>query len=146
VKLQIEAATPETLAEVATWCYEPPYDFYDDDDGKPVKNPERFYAVRDETGALVASFYFEQRDDAVFYGLGLRPDLTGRGHGAEFVDAGIAFARSTLGAGRIVLDVAAFNERALKVYERAGFRATGRHDERFERWGEVEFVDMELAE
>ena len=29
------------------------------------------------------------------------------------------------------------------VYERAGFRIIGRHMRRFERWGEVEFIDME---
>ena len=145
MKLRIEPATPESLVEVATWRYEPPYDFYDDD-GKPVKNPERFYAARDASGAVVGSYYFEQRGDAVFYGLGLRPDLTGRGLGREFVDAGIAFARSRLGARRIVLDVAAFNERALKVYERAGFRQTGRHRKAFNYWGEVEFIDMELSE
>jgi [ribosomal protein S18]-alanine N-acetyltransferase len=144
VNLRIEPATTESLAEVAAWRYEPPYDVYDDD-GKPVRNPERFYAARDETGALVGSFYFEQRGDALFYGLGLRPDLTGRGLGRAFVDAGIAFARAELGAARIVLDVAAFNERALKVYERAGFRRTGSHRHALGRAAELEFIDMELS-
>jgi hypothetical protein len=32
--------------------------------------------------------------------------------------------------------------RARKVYEQAGFRLVGRHVRRFERFGEVEFVDM----
>ena len=39
--------------------------------------------------------------------------------------------------------MAAFNERAIKVYERAGFRITGRHVRVFARWGDVEFVEME---
>jgi RimJ/RimL family protein N-acetyltransferase len=42
--------------------------------------------------------------------------------------------------------VAAFNERAIRVYARAGFRETGRKLRSFPRWGEVEFVDMELRE
>jgi [ribosomal protein S18]-alanine N-acetyltransferase len=145
VTLRVEPATADVLAERAAWRYPPPYDFYDDD-GVPPKNPEWFYGVHDEDGELVGFYVFAARGEAVFYGLGLRPDLTGRGLGQEFVDTGIAFARSTLCAGRIVLDVAAFNERALKVYERAGFRRTGSHLRTFDRWGVIEFIDMELPE
>lgn len=140
-KWRIEPATAESLAEVAEWRYDPPYDFYNDD-GKPVRNPERFFAVRDETGNLVGSLYFEERDVGVFYGLGLRPDLTGRGLGLAFVRLGLAFARGRYPRRRIVLDVAEFNVRARTVYERAGFRVTGSHVERFGDWGDVTFVDM----
>jgi ribosomal-protein-alanine N-acetyltransferase len=140
VKLRTEPATQEVLCQRGEWQYDPPYDFYDDD-GLSVLNPERFDIVRDETGAFVGFFYFEERGDDVFYGLGLRPDLTGRGLGLEFVQAGVALARERFGRRRIILDVAEFNERAMKVYERAGFRVTGQHL----RDG-VPFIDMELTE
>ena len=140
-KWRIEPATAESLAEVARWRYEPPYDLYNDD-GKPVRNPERFFAVRDETGALVGSLYFEERASGVFYGLGLRPDLTGHGLGLEFVRLGLAFAHERFPGRPVVLDVAEFNVRARTVYERAGFRVTGSHVERFGSWGDVTFVDM----
>ena len=142
MRLRIEPATDEVLTERAAWRYPPPYDFYDDD-GIAPKNPECFYGVRDEDGALVGFYFFAPRGDAVFYGLGLRPDLTGRGFGLEFVRAGIAFAEQRFGPKRLVLDVAAFNERAIRVYERAGFRRTGGHMRSFGRHGEVPFVDME---
>jgi RimJ/RimL family protein N-acetyltransferase len=144
VKLTIRLASAETFAEMATWRYEPPYDFYDGD-AEPVLNPERFYEALDEDGSLVGNFYFEQKGDALEVGLGLRPGLTGRGLGLEFLLAGIEFGRRRFGLSRVILNVAAFNERAIKVYERAGFRETGRHTRRFDRWGEVEFVDMEQA-
>jgi ribosomal-protein-alanine N-acetyltransferase len=137
--------TPLRAAEAAVldaWRYEPPYDFYDGED-EPVQNPERFFVVRDDTGKLVGFYYFDEREDAVEIGLGLRPDLTGRGLGLQFFRDGVAFARRTFRQERVVLNVAAFNERAIKVYERAGFHETGRHMRRFERWGEVEFVEME---
>jgi RimJ/RimL family protein N-acetyltransferase len=93
--------------------------------------------------ALVGFYYFEERGDAVAYGLGLRPDLSGRGLGARFVEAGIEFAQARFGRRRIVLDVAEFNARAIRVYERAGFRRTGTRTRFFEGWGDVPFVDME---
>ena len=95
MKLTIRPATPEMFAELRTWRYEPPYDFYDGD-AEPVRNPERWYEARDEAGALVGNFYFEEKGDALEIGLGLRPDLTGRGLGLDFLLAGIDFGRLAL--------------------------------------------------
>jgi RimJ/RimL family protein N-acetyltransferase len=142
VKLTIQPASAEALAEIGTWRYDPPYDFYDGD-ADPVLNPERFYEALDEDGAFVGNFYFEEKGDALEIGLGLRPDLTGRGLGLEFFLAGLQFGRERFRPRRMILNVAAFNERAIKVYERAGFRETGRRVRQFERWGAVEFVEME---
>jgi [ribosomal protein S18]-alanine N-acetyltransferase len=92
---------------MATWRYEPPYDFYDDD-GKPVRNPERFFGVWDDIGVLIGHFYFEERGDGVFYGLGMRPELTGCGLGVEFVRRGLAVAHSRFPGRRVRLDCAEF--------------------------------------
>jgi aminoglycoside 6'-N-acetyltransferase/ribosomal-protein-alanine N-acetyltransferase len=139
---RIEQATDETLAETARWRYEPPYDFYDGGQ-EPITHPERHFDAYDESGDLVGFYYFDHRGDVLEYGLGLRPDLTGRGLGPEFFRAGLEFGRERFRPARVVLAVAAFNERAIKVYERAGFEVTGRHVRTFERFGEVEFIDME---
>lgn len=141
----IRPASEAALGEMLAWRYEPPYHFYDGDGVMPL-NPERFYEARDQNGSFVGFYYFEKRGSALYYGLGLRPDLTGRGLGLEFLHAGLAFGRRLYGARKVVLDVAAFNERARMVYERAGFRVVGRHTRTFERLGDVEFVDMELDE
>jgi [ribosomal protein S18]-alanine N-acetyltransferase len=143
VTLAIAAATPEGFRERAEWRYEAPFDLYDED-GKPVKNPERFFEARDESGALVGFYYFERSGPTVKVGLGLRPDLTGQGLGLEFVEAGIAFARERFRPRRIVLEVFSFNDRAVKVYERAGFEITGRRIQTY-RNRKIETVDMELT-
>jgi RimJ/RimL family protein N-acetyltransferase len=144
MKLTIRPASGDTLAERAGWRYEPPYDFYDGDED-PVLNPERFFDAFGEDDKLVGFYYLEEKGEKVEIGLGLRPDLTGRGLGGEFFRAGVELARSRYPSRPIMLNVAAFNERAIKVYQREGFREAGRHVRRFERWGDVEFMEMEEA-
>lgn len=143
--VSIRPAGEALFRELDAWRYPPPYDFYDGD-ADPVRTPERFYGAYDEEEAVVGFFYFEQKDGGVVeVGLGLRPDLTGRGLGLAFLDAGLDFARKRFRPRLVVLNVAEFNERAIAVYERAGFRRTGSHVRRFERWGDVPFVEMEEA-
>ena len=78
-------------------------------------------------------------------GLGLHPERTGRGLGASFLAAGLGYARSRYAPTRFVLAVAAFNRRAITVYERAGFTAI-RVYMHSTNGGEWEFVEMELRE
>ncbi len=144
MNLTIEPASGLDIAAFDAYTYEPPYDFYDGRDD-PAQNPERLFAVRDAALGLVGFYYYDTRGSTVEVGLGLRPDLTGRGLGEAFLAGCIEFARSHFGAERIVLNVAAFNERAITVYERADFRRTGEHVRTFPRWGEVPFVEMELV-
>jgi ribosomal-protein-alanine N-acetyltransferase len=140
--VRIEQADEQDFAELSEWRYEIPYDFYDGD-VDPVLNAERYFVARDEDDELIGFYYFEPRGDELEYGLGLRPGLVGRGHGLEFVRVGLEFGRSLYAPHRVVLNVAAFNVRAIKVYERAGFHETGRHVRSFERFGDVEFISME---
>jgi ribosomal-protein-alanine N-acetyltransferase len=142
MKVRVEPATDALFAKRGTWRYPPPYDFYDDD-GVPPLNPERFHTVLADDGSIAGFYYFEVCEDVIHYGLGLRPDLTGRGLGLAFVNAGLELATAWFGSKRIVLDVAAFNERAIRVYERAGFRRTGTKMRLFAGRGEVPYLDME---
>jgi ribosomal-protein-alanine N-acetyltransferase len=96
-----------------------------------------YYSVYDERGDLAGYFCFGEdarvaagrrlgvyeREDALDVGLGMRPDLTGRGLGEEFVHAGLRVARETYSPKAFRLTVAIFNRRAIRVYEKAGFRA-----------------------
>ena len=98
--------------------------------------------MQDDAGELVGHFSFKPKEHRVLeIGLGLRPDLTGRGLGASFLAAGLEFARDRFAPQRFVLSVATFNERAIKVYERTGF-ARGRvymHSTAGEDW---DFIEM----
>jgi RimJ/RimL family protein N-acetyltransferase len=107
-----------------------------------VPNPERFFEARDDRGDTIGFYYFEPKPPNLDYGLGLRPDLTGQGLGLEFFLAGLGFAHERYRPEQVFLHVAAFNERARRVYERAGFRVVSSHVRTFERFGEVPFITM----
>ena len=114
---------------IAGWHYEPPYSFYDwsadSDDAALLLGEDtregRFFSAFDEDNALVGFFEFQVKGDDVVVGLGLRPDLTGRGLGRQFLEAGMFFAQERFRPARFTLSVASFNKRAIRVYERAGF-------------------------
>jgi [ribosomal protein S18]-alanine N-acetyltransferase len=141
VDLHISEMTEESHAAMRSWRYPPPFDFYDGDVDPPL-NPERYFAALDGDGELVGFYYFEEKRPDLDFGLGLRPDLVGQGLGLEFFRAGLVFAHERYEPRRVYLHVAEFNERARKVYERAGFEVVSRHVRSFERFGEVPFLTM----
>ena len=120
----------EDAREISRWHYQAPYDFYDwtsdPDDLAELLDPARregtYFSAIDGEGNLVGFFEFEKEGETLDVGLGLKPDLTGRGLGLGYLLAGLEFARERFSPGRFTLAVATFNERAIRAYERAGFR------------------------
>ena len=133
--------SPITRADaqaISRWRYDGPYSAYN---GNPASvasllEPRYLYhSVHDDRGELVGYFCYGEdarvsagkrlglyeREDALDIGLGMRPDLTGRGLGEEFVNAGLRHARNAYSPRTFRLTVATFNQRAISVYRRAGF-------------------------
>ena len=120
------------------WKYEPPYDIYNLSSPEPedklryLLNPQNaFYGIYGQRDHLEAFCSFgpdgqvtgaDYSTPALDIGLGVRPDLTGQGHGSEYVNAAINFAYSTYTPQHLRVTIAAFNGRALRVWERAGFQ------------------------
>jgi ribosomal-protein-alanine N-acetyltransferase len=133
----------EAARAILAWRYEGPYAVYNADPAQLEAGARTWagpnsggFALRDAGGEVVGFCSFGADAQvpggdyaaagALDVGLGLRPDLTGRGHGLAFVRAILRFGRRRFRPARFRLTVAAFNQRALRVYERAGFRVTHR--------------------
>jgi ribosomal-protein-alanine N-acetyltransferase len=77
-------------------------------------------------------------------GLGLRPECTGRGLGGEYTRRVCDWATERVKPDLLVLRVATFNKRAIRVYRRIGFRPA--RVEIIDSYGTpVEFLRMERS-
>ncbi len=120
--------------QVMGWRYPAPYDVYNLADGDEVVEEltaGTYRAALD--GDLVSGFFCTGRDAqvpggdyseaALDIGLGLRPDLTGRGLGGEFIADVLDWLSPAV---PVRLTVAVFNQRAQRCYGALGFDITER--------------------
>ncbi|MDR0269551.1 GNAT family N-acetyltransferase [Paenibacillus sp.] len=131
----------EDAAIIAEWQYSEPYDLYSMDGSEEniadLINGD-YVSARDEEGNLIG-FYctgisarvpggyeagIYEDDSLIDFGLGMKPELTGQGRGTHFVEEGMAYARTAFPDRGTRLVVAAFNLRAIRTYEKVGFRQT----------------------
>jgi [ribosomal protein S18]-alanine N-acetyltransferase len=159
--LTFSPMNPIDAHAIDNWQYQEPYDVYSMNHDDPSSADELldlrspYYAVRDEAGELIGFMCFGTSaevsgravpalfgtDGCLTVGLGMRPDLTGQGLGLRFVRAGLDFARSEFAPKSFRLFVLVWNTRAIRVYERAGFKIVRVFRQRNPS-GENDFVEM----
>lgn len=132
--------------QILLWSYEPPYDFYNSDQDEESRRElleNSYYAILDEEGQLFGfcctgpsaqvpagvplGAYGEEFLD---FGLGMKPELTGKGLGKEFLSFVLASIAELHGHKPLRLTVAAFNQRAIRLYTGLGFTEVTSFDNR----------------
>ena len=119
-----------------SWRYPPPYSAYNLDSPEPtvlaelLRTENRYHAILCD-GEMIGFFSvgpdarvpgWNYDDNALDVGMGLRPDRTGQGQGYVCLTAILAFVGHE-SPGRVLrATVLAWNQRALRVCHRAGFR------------------------
>lgn len=160
MKYRIEPMDEARAEVISQWKYSDPYSIYNMDgsaeDISELLNGT-YYAVLDreedligyycfgESAQVPAGRQFEAYEARAFtdIGLGIRPDLCGQGKGAEFLEVGMTFGNTQFDIKHFRLTVAAFNQRAIKVYERIGFKKITSFQRMLEKEG-TEFYVMIL--
>lgn len=147
--------------EIVCWRYQPPYSLYNIEASEEALTElldGSYYQVVDVQGQLMGYYCFGQTARvpaghshgvyreirALDIGLGMRPDLTGKGHGTLFFKKGLEFAIKTFNPREFRLTVAVFNQRAIRVYERLGFKIKDRFT-RQDKTGTLEFITMTMT-
>lgn len=159
MRFTIRPFTEADADGVASWRYPPPYDTYDVSQDPSLDDEMRdesrwgasWFAADDAGSGQLAGFLELVADESesdgatqveVEIGLGLRPDLTGRGIGVELVHAALEFSRGRWSPERFALDVFPWNERAITCYVHAGFERGDVYVRRFDDGREVTFLRM----
>lgn len=140
IQYQFASLTQANALTIANdWHYPDEYSFYDmtaDPENyeeliDPDQRGDQYFQAIDRDGTLVGFFALIPTDnpDVIELGLGMAPTQAGHGRGADFVQQILTYVREHVVAEQVLLDVAAFNVRAQKVYTCAGFVVAGRHDQ-----------------
>ena len=124
----LEPLTKETVNEISQWAYDAPYDAYSfkghHDDyllDESIWGVEQFCLTCD--GIVLGQVACQYEGDDLWVGWSMAPELTGQGNGSTFVSHCVQEIRRVKGyTGRILLRVSARNQRAIKAYQKAGFR------------------------
>ena len=127
VSSQMVAMTKEAANEISQWEYETPYDVYSLKDrpngylmDESTWGTEQFCLV--DCGTVLGQVSCQYEGDDLWVGWSMTPILCGKGNGAAFVKKSVKELRRANGhTGRMLLRVAAWNQRAIKAYRKAGF-------------------------
>jgi len=136
-RLSVRPLQRQDAEAIASWRYEGPWSTYDPRPADPLLSAEAGYqAVVDDAGALVGFVCagqearvpgLEEQDGIVDVGVGMRPDLVGRGLGGAFGAVVLGHVRDTCGDRPLRAAVQSWNQRSLRLARRLGFRVTGIH-------------------
>ena len=136
MSLSIQPLNEINARACVAWHYEAPLDFYNLNPNQIEQNVQyfldsknQFYGIFEkqefmgfcsfgEDGQVNGGDYSLQGLDI---GMGIRPDLIGQGRGSYYVEAVLNFASTKFNPLIYRVTIAAFNQRALRVWHKAGF-------------------------
>jgi ribosomal protein S18 acetylase RimI-like enzyme len=131
--------TEEHGRAICSWSYPAPFDIYnwpswedmvkhEKEFADPHIRQEQYCAVLDANAELCGYAQFFPIVGVTRLGLGLRPDLCGKGYGVAFVRAIVKEAYRRSPGNEIDLEVLVNNRRAIRTYEKAGFAITDSYE------------------
>ena len=145
---------PDDLADIRRWYLDPELGRLTRYSLRPMEVTEidRFFHARllspeqvgyaivlRDSARLIGSTTFSNLDadngSTLFHISIGEPDVWGEGYGTEATELMLWLAFDRIGLHRVALSVFSFNSRAIRAYEKAGFRLEGRHREAIVRDG-----------
>ena len=141
MQLLMKPINEERAKTILGWKYEQPYDFYDNEltaEALQEMLDGSYHALVDEQNTVIGFFctganaqvprghqFGVYTEDFIDMGVGMHPNLVGKGNGFDFCAQVISCIRAE-SSKPIRLTVATFNKRAIRLYEKLGFVSENR--------------------
>ena len=133
----IEKMNSKMATTILGWKYEQPYDFYNNeqsDEAFEELMDGSYYAIADKNKEVIGFFCIGEsaqvprgihfgvyKADLIDMGVGMHPNLVGKGSGFEFCTGIMKFIEEKYPSKSLRLTVAMFNQRAIHLYKKLGF-------------------------
>lgn len=130
---KVEPMTESMAREICGWEYLNEYSSYNYprwadlcEQNWTIANTEKrerqFHSVLDNTNDLIGYVRIFTNLGRIEIGLGMKPNLCGKGNGNRFMNTIIQYIKQIYPDSEIILNVRNWNIRAIKCYEKAGFK------------------------
>lgn len=154
MQLKIWGFTKENAMEVCQWRYNDEYSIYDYPSWEEAskgkwgitieeKRKNEFQSILNEKDEFCGYIRMIESSDHILIGLGLKPELCGQGLGNQLMEIIKKQCFEKFPNKKICLEVREFNKRAIRCYEKAGFRVVDKY-EKETPLGSGEFWRMEM--
>ncbi|MDQ0087899.1 ribosomal-protein-alanine N-acetyltransferase [Paenibacillus anaericanus] len=148
----LRTRTIEDVHEFINWTFEGIYSFYDNNIQEEKiagfynsVDSERAFSVINEHDELIGNCEFydvgDDGEEILAVGVQMKPSLTGKGTGFDFVNTILEQGRVELKYNYLELAVVDFNQRAMRLYENVGFRKIGEFENNI-RGNTYQFIKM----
>ena len=144
----------EYARQITEWNYEGEYSDYNLPSYEECKNKKYgitredrkdnyiVYTINDEV--VFYSNMKEMDNNKLYIGVGLKPEYCGKGLGNFFLNDSIIEMKKRYPERTLFLEVRSWNKRAIKSYEKIGFKITNTVISKDRLGNDTEFIEMEM--
>ncbi len=144
----------EYARQITEWNYEGEYSDYNLPSYEECKNKKYgitredrkdnyiVYTINDEV--VFYSNMKEMDNNKLYIGVGLKPEYCGKGLGNYFLNDSIIEMKKRYPERTLFLEVRSWNKRAIKSYEKLGFKITNTVISKDRLGNDTEFIEMEM--
>lgn len=135
ITLEIHHLTESEKRDICSWRYEGEYAVYNlpayevmEEKQIAFMNPgrETDYLAYYHNDTFIGYTNIREKEKGVFVGIGVKPDMCSKGYGQRILKEVYIISQKRYPGKPLYLEVRAWNERAIRCYQKSGFEIVGK--------------------